>query len=390
MLRRVHLIMQKLTLWLRYARRNKATVILSIFVLFLVVIAGLEMQSAEFLGSAGTELGVAHTQGDFHLLENSHQLLGEDFAHIFAQTNGSIGDLTIQLQNNIKELSKMRADVEKLNEIEVQRIRIEKEKHFDSKNTTKPSKLLWDIPEKCGFYKADRPNWTIYYKSDVTTGCLKKWKWIKKIVFSNGTIVYQGCTKRTHRCGVSPYFDNKLNMRINMRPCCLEKIISIFRDVSKALISNDVGHFLFGGGLIGWFRNKSIVPYDHDLDVLIDLKFWSSSKFDKWLRSLTRNHGYFVRKLSWNKIKVYYNRVNRNFVDMWPYQVHEDHIRIKSSLWKRQPVTNILPLKRDYFEGFEVSVPSQPEAALDLEYGKGNWKSELTCKKKGKFGNCIT
>lgn len=262
-----------------------------------------------------------------------------------------------------------------------------------NKHNSKPKRKM-RYGRNCNkFTKVDWPNWTIkFIEANITHKCLRQKfpKWVKRIILANGTIISKGCTRQTQKCREHSYFNWKLNERINSPPCCLQHVVDIFRNTANLLDKYGGMYFLFAGGLIGWYRNRSIVPYDHDLDVIVDLDFWKSRNFKKVLTNLEKNKGYFVKKLSWNKIKIYYSKTNHNFIDLWPFGRHgEDEIKIKSSTIKIQKLENILPLRRSTFEGFKIWVPKNPEAALNLEYGKG-WETELTCKKIGKYGNCKT
>jgi len=247
--------------------------------------------------------------------------------------------------------------------------------------------------EMCLIFEEDRPNWTVKYKFTITKKCLQRKyhpKWVKRIVFANNTEVYRGCRQQEHRCGVAPYFDRKLQKRINTPPCCLKHIIEIFRTFTNLIKKFGGTYFLFGGGLIGWYRNRKIVPYDHDLDVIVAMDFWKTKRFKLFLRELETKHGYHVKWMSWNKIKIYYSKTNHNFIDVWPFSRRGKHeIRIKSRSWKVHNASQVLPLKKSTFEGFLVWLPRDPESILTKEYGNG-WRNELTCKKIGKYGNCKT
>ena len=36
---------------------------------------------------------------------------------------------------------------------------------------------------------------------------------------------------------------------------------------------------LDGGAMIGWYRNKAMIPYDDDIDVTVRLDVWTSPEF---------------------------------------------------------------------------------------------------------------
>ena len=245
--------------------------------------------------------------------------------------------------------------------------------------------------ENCFRFEKDRPNWTIKYRGNVSRTCLQKKyhpKWTKRIMFDNGITIYRGCTQKSYRCGAQPYFDRKLNRRINTPPCCLKHIIEIFKNFAYTIKKFGGRYFLFGGGLIGWYRNRKIVPYDHDLDVMVGMEFWKSKRFKQFLNELKVKHGYHINWLSWNKLKIYYSKRNHNFIDLWPFsRKGKDKLRIKSRMWKVHNASYVLPLRKSKFEGFVIWVPNNPASLLTAEYGSG-WQTELTCKKIGEYGNC--
>ena len=36
-------------------------------------------------------------------------------------------------------------------------------------------------------------------------------------------------------------------------------------------------YMLIGGGVIGWTRSGDYVPYDNDVDMMVDVNFWKST-----------------------------------------------------------------------------------------------------------------
>lgn len=272
------------------------------------------------------------------------------------------------------------------------------EKRTNSKFTATDSHKLFTTDnseeiKNCQDYKEDRPNWTIEYRKDnIARKCLKRAyrpKWVKRFVFANKTIIYNGCTRQSRKCREMPHFDSKIKKRINTPPCCLKHVVQILGDFAELMQKFGGRYFLFGGGLIGWYRNRSMVPYDHDIDVIVALGFWKSNRFKLLLNEMKKRKGYSINRLNWNKIKIYYSKTNHNFIDLWPFsRKGKDKIRINSTMWKAHNVSNVLPLKKSNFEGFPIWVPNDPAAMLTTEYGKG-WPNELTCKRIGKFGNCV-
>ena len=247
----------------------------------------------------------------------------------------------------------------------------------------------------CSRWVMDYSNWTLKYLDIESRQCFpsKLTRKIKRVILPNGTEIYCGCTQKTHKCREQPHFDKERGVRINTPPCCLKHVLEIFQTLTEALTSHNVAHFMNGGGLIGWYRNRNVVPYDHDLDILIDLHFWRTWLFRHLLNEIQSKYHYKVVRKSWNKIKVYYSGTNRNFVDLWPFKIKKvkegDYVKPISSQWKMYHASNVLPLQRTKYAGFWTWIPRNPNEVLDREYGVGKWKKELSCKKIDRNWNCV-
>lgn len=60
-------------------------------------------------------------------------------------------------------------------------------------------------------------------------------------------------------------------------------------------------YVLDGGGVIGWQRNKTFIPYDNDLDVTVRLDVWTSPKFQEVISELGKGfYGLFSKLLMRN------------------------------------------------------------------------------------------
>ena len=143
---------------------------------------------------------------------------------------------------------------------------------------------------------------------------------------------------------------------------------------------------IYFGGLIGYMRNKRLIPYDKDLDILISGEFWKSERLTNVFKFLEKQYGH-THKIVDNGVKrwVCFSKLNNNGIDMWPYYIKNKrsvpHITVPHIRFKTQLVKNMLPLQKVFFENTWTHIPSHPKTVLDVQYGKDKWRNEFTCKK---------
>ena len=208
---------------------------------------------------------------------------------------------------------------------------------------------------------------------------------VKQMVLVNGTMVNLGCTKYTKKCKEGPHFDTKRDIRINMPPCCLDKYIQMLKIVSTELRKLRIPHMMISGGVIGWLRNGKIIPYDADLDVIVNGTYWRSPAMLKLLDSLSKEHGY-VQVWSSNKesFGLETSKQNTQGLGLWSYRLMKGNSRkIHIDFYGFPDVDyGILnPPRAVTFEGVETFIMNDPVPLLDKEYGKGKWEFELSCKR---------
>ena len=47
-------------------------------------------------------------------------------------------------------------------------------------------------------------------------------------------------------------------------------ILSIMKDIDKVAVKNNIDYYLLGGSAIGAVRHKGFIPWDDDLDIILD------------------------------------------------------------------------------------------------------------------------
>lgn len=227
---------------------------------------------------------------------------------------------------------------------------------------------------------------------------------IKKIVSSRGKVMFKGCTQQTLKCRESAHYDTERKMRINTPPCCRKHLLQMLNHTTQLLRKHNVTHMLVYGGIIGWYRYKNIVPYDVDLDILVDSKHWKSPTMKIIYVALREKYGYLIKRQRRKKQKIMFSAVNNLNIDLWPYFVKNsskeadkegfdaenrtiiwtDEATMKTDLYE-----DIIPPRLDSFAGFPMFIPKKPVNHLNRQYGKDNWRRELKCSEKNSDGNCL-
>jgi len=248
--------------------------------------------------------------------------------------------------------------------------------------------------KRCSNFLYKREDWTVVIDDNAISTNVKctkelsnlvKGNGVKLIQYANGSTTNKGCTGYSSKCYQSAYYDYTYNTRINVPPCCRQKIKKVYQDFSDELNRMNISHVLVFGGVLGWMRNKKMIPYDGDLDIIIDGSFWNTTDFWRVLRTLneTYGHTYEMRDHS-NKLCISYSLTNSNKIDVWPFYVRNygdcSYLFIPHNSWVPQPLENIFPTKTVAFEEFWVNIPRSPKAYLDSTYGKDMWLNELDCK----------
>ena len=246
----------------------------------------------------------------------------------------------------------------------------------------------------CNTFNFVPANWTLFRKAAFSAkaeskkcqnlyASIFKNKLVKQIVRADKTVKNLGCSKKTKSCAEGPYFDTKRNIRINSPPCCMRNTKYVLKTVTSDLKRSGIPHMLFGGAVLGWSRNRHLVPYDNDQDVWMDGKFWRSTLFKNLIREWNKIHGF---KTQWkdggNKLWVLYSSTNGNGLDLYPWYVQGGWVKYPPIFGRRydKPYDIIFPLKAISMDGVDTYMPSNPHQYCEYLYGKG-WMKEMTCKK---------
>ncbi|XP_012553899.2 uncharacterized protein LOC105843286 [Hydra vulgaris] len=282
---------------------------------------------------------------------------------------------------------------------------VQKQKRTWSTNIEPNFKNISPFYEKtnCNSFEYDASEWTLKYlklnetkengnKIKDSIQCknrlkeLLNGKSVKRIIHKNNTIENCGCTKHTTQCNESAYFNNALMKRVNTPPCCREKLLEILNTFSRELQILHVPHMLAFGAVLGWARYGKMIPYDRDIDLIIDKSFWNTTLFFDTLRKIERINGHKSKfEDNGKKLCITYSAINQNLIDIWPFEIIKrvgkcPEVSIPHYFWKLQPLENLFPERYVRFENIMTYVPRDPHRYLNTLYK--NWKKELDCSYK--------
>ncbi|XP_032238674.1 uncharacterized protein LOC116618729 [Nematostella vectensis] len=232
-------------------------------------------------------------------------------------------------------------------------------------------KWTWDVSNKTLRYSDPIP-----LQSGICTVPIVNSQ-VRKIIYPNSSYRLPGCDN-AKSCDW-PYYDKALHMRINTDPCCREILINMTYRICLLLDRYSIHHVLISGAVIGWYRDHSFLPYDHDIDIIIDIQ--DKKRFEDLVNSSFSKEGFELEPVRKSSDFFWVWPKGRKIIgpDVWYYSTDKNDITIGYKKW-RQPVAYVLPRQRGFLEGYQFWFPAQPEKYLDTEYGKGKWRNVLQCK----------
>lgn len=130
-------------------------------------------------------------------------------------------------------------------------------------------------------------------------------------------------------------------------------ILEIFNELLHTCTFNNITMFLYAGSMIGAYRHHGMIPWDHDIDVIIN----GSQKQLAW--DAISNTGLYLRNFSQTIWKLYKSTdQDFPFIDIYFFTENSTHIydeNFDTSFW--HPKELVFPLQMRPFETEFAPVP---------------------------------
>jgi len=162
--------------------------------------------------------------------------------------------------------------------------------------------------------------------------------------------------------------------------CEKENLVDILRWLDYVL---DVEWMITAGTLLGAVREQGHIPFETDIDIVMDRKDWKIAR--KQIKSrLSGTHFSFWDDIENNEFKpakLYFSTKNRIHVDIWFFdrisnEVVSEITSISKNRYRKVNVTAdmIYPLSQCEYDGHHYPCPNQSERWVELRYGN-DWRT---------------
>ncbi|CAG5119965.1 unnamed protein product [Candidula unifasciata] len=146
---------------------------------------------------------------------------------------------------------------------------------------------------------------------------------------------------------------------------------------TQAMTAFNITHIVRGGSLIGYYRHHGRMPWDEDVDILVDSEQWEIAReVLSCLPDLQINLGpEYMWKLFHKDAQLWKDEtfIKFPYVDIFLYKSDSEHV------WPLTVWMKLITMKREWtlppstgvFEGWPISIPNKPAKVLhDLYPGR--------------------
>lgn len=158
--------------------------------------------------------------------------------------------------------------------------------------------------------------------------------------------------------------------------------IELLKETIQILNEFNINYFLISGTLLGYVRHKDFIPWDDDIDLIVDSKITEVitqiiEKYNFKLSFLNIVDCYFYKFCFKDKVLPIHNVHNGKkiikgdkyfwpFVDLFVYYTNDNTINFFKKFWDIQ---DFFPKNNVIFNGLNVSIPNKSEKILNIMYG---------------------
>ena len=152
--------------------------------------------------------------------------------------------------------------------------------------------------------------------------------------------------------------------------------LGILDDLTTILDDMKIDYFLIFGTLLGQQRHGGFIPWDDDIDIMVDDRI--RNRTGEFKRRLSAKGLEFTQSFTYNRVdKVGRKGVFWPFVDMFMFKNEKDSVVLIDQVAQKTipcKYDTIFPLKKVEFESLSLNVPNKSCVLLDAKYP--GWKDE--------------
>ena len=87
-------------------------------------------------------------------------------------------------------------------------------------------------------------------------------------------------------------------------------ILDIIKDIDQICKKHGIEYYLLGGSALGAIRHKGFIPWDDDLDIIMDHRHYE--KFMRVCREVLDPEKYYIEVIMQEKLNLYLEYVNNH------------------------------------------------------------------------------
>jgi len=158
--------------------------------------------------------------------------------------------------------------------------------------------------------------------------------------------------------------------------------IKLLKETTDILDEFNIDYFLISGTLLGYVRHNDFIPWDDDMDLIVDASFldkqeeimkkYNNVKFMamptcKWMIKSYYEKGIIQEKKPNSPWPSEY-KWTWPFIDLFIYGYDQDRKNM-NFFNKKWNVDEFFPIQKKPFLGLTVSIPTNPDYFLKINYG---------------------
>lgn len=158
--------------------------------------------------------------------------------------------------------------------------------------------------------------------------------------------------------------------------------IELLKETIQILDEFNINHCLISGTLLGYVRHNDFIPWDDDIDLIVDETIIAKLNAinDKYKQTITlinkdnfliktcfKHKGVSIKSDAFKPYMLNSNDIYQwPFIDLFVYKTHNNRIDFFDKKWY---ANEFFPLNKVQFHNISVNIPSNPNYFLSLNYG---------------------